>query len=110
MRSTFAALSVMAVATLAGCGEAPPAAEPTEEAAPVVAQVANGTGTVTSVDPAAGSVTLDHHAIPEINWPEMVMTFKADPALLAGVKPGDKVSFELTVTAGGRQVTALKAQ
>lgn len=111
MRSTFAALLVAVAATLAGCGETPPAAEPTEQAttAPVV-QVAQGTGTVTAIDAAAGAITLDHHAIPEINWPEMVMTFKADPALLTDLRPGDKVGFELTVTDGNREVTALSKE
>ncbi len=40
----------------------------------------------------------------------MTMAFTADPGLLAGLKPGDKVSFELAVGDGGATVTAIRKQ
>jgi Cu(I)/Ag(I) efflux system periplasmic protein CusF len=47
------------------------------------------------VDKAANKVTLKHGPIPNIDMPAMTMVFKAkDPAMLAGLKAGDKVKFE----------------
>ena len=121
-------LTVAAVGTvLAGCGEktAEPAAS-AEQAAPAAApetggmtpgmdmagaMMARGTGTVTAVDKTAGTVTLDHGPIAEAKWPAMEMEFKATPAsLLDTVKVGDKVSFEMKVTDGTGEVTAIQAR
>ena len=68
------------------------------------------TGTVTAVDQAAGTVTIDHAPIPEANWPAMVMGFKASPAVTQGVAAGDKVSFDLKLENGGGEVTAIRKQ
>lgn len=52
-------------------------------------------GEVRKVDKAANKVTLKHGPIPNIDMPAMTMVFKAkDPAMLAGLKAGDKVKFE----------------
>ena len=52
-------------------------------------------GEVRKVDKAANKVTLKHGPIPNIDMPAMTMVFKAkDPAMLAGLKAGDKVRFE----------------
>jgi Cu(I)/Ag(I) efflux system protein CusF len=48
---------------------------------------------IKKLDPKAGSLSLQHGPIPALNWPSMTMAFKADPALLTGVKVGQKVSF-----------------
>jgi len=106
MKAALAA--ALLAASLAGCGEASPEAQPTRAAAEV--KSAKGTGTVTAVDAAAGTVTLDHQAMPEIGWSAMTMTFKADPALLAGVEEGDKVAFDLTLAGGAGTITALTRQ
>lgn len=74
------------------------------------AKAARGSGTITAIDLGEGSVTLDHGPIPEVNWPAMTMAFTADPGLLAGLKPGDKVSFELAVRDGGATVTGIRKQ
>ena len=103
MRSGFAA--ALLAATLAACGEAPPAAQPSQAAAEV--KSGKGTGTVTAVDAGAGTVTIEHGAMPEIGWSAMTMAFEADPALLARVEEGDTVAFDLTVTGGRGEVTAL---
>ncbi|HSA69434.1 MAG TPA: efflux RND transporter periplasmic adaptor subunit [Burkholderiales bacterium] len=56
-----------------------------------------GTGTVQAVDPKDGSVEISHEPIPSLNWPAMSMEFKVkDKALLAGLKPGQSVEFDLT--------------
>ncbi len=55
-----------------------------------------GSGRVTAVDRAKGRVELDHGPIPSLKWPAMQMEFVvADPALLAGVKAGSDIEFEL---------------
>src|SRR3546814_17236981 len=54
------------------------------------AKMAKGNGTVTAIDKAAGTVTLDHGPIPEANWPAMTMAFKAKPGLLDSIQVGDQ--------------------
>lgn len=71
---------------------------------------AKGTGTVTAIDRAAGTITLDHGPIAEAGWPAMTMAFKAAPGLLDSVKVGDKVSFELTLKDGSGEVTSIAKQ
>jgi Cu(I)/Ag(I) efflux system protein CusF len=115
-------------ALTAACGkktEAPVAAE-TNQAAPVVEAMsgdmgnmamapaapimAKGHGTVTAIDKAAGTITLDHGPIPEAKWPAMTMTFKAAPALLDSAQTGDKVSFDLKLVRSAGEVTAISKQ
>jgi Cu/Ag efflux protein CusF len=74
------------------------------------AKIAKGTGTVTSVDAAAGTITIDHAPIPEANWPAMTMGFKATPAQVSSVKPGDKVAFDLRLQGGAGEITAISKQ
>jgi Cu/Ag efflux protein CusF len=74
------------------------------------AKMAKGTGTVTAVDTAAGTITIDHGPIAEANWPAMKMSFKASPEVAKQVKAGDKVGFDLKLTDGGGEVTAIRKQ
>ena len=74
------------------------------------AKMAKGSGTVTAIDKAAGTITLAHGPIPEANWPAMTMAFKAQPQLLADVKAGDKVAFDLALKDGAGEVTAITKQ
>lgn len=79
-------------------------AAPAGEAAPVSA-----TGTVTAVDAAAGTISIDHGAIAAINWPAMEMQFTTqDPAILQGIAVGDRVQFELKSAAESTVVTAVR--
>src|SRR3546814_12738494 len=68
-------------------------------------QTANGRGTVTAVDAAAGTVTIDHGPIPAVGWPAMAMTFKADKAARQNVTKGDKLTFAFRKTEGGGEIT-----
>lgn len=77
---------------------------------PVGSKMGKGSGTVTSIDAAAGKITLDHGAIPAVGWPAMKMGFSAKPELLKGVALGDKVDFDVTVTGSAGEVTAIKKQ
>jgi Cu/Ag efflux protein CusF len=72
------------------------------------AKMAKGTGVVTAVDAQAGTITLDHQPIPEINWPAMTMAFKASPAIVGQVKTGDKVAFDLMMQGGAGEITAVQ--
>ena len=52
-------------------------------------------GTVEKVDAGAGKITIDHGPIPNLDMDAMTMVFRVqDPALLQGVKAGDKVQFQ----------------
>lgn len=72
----------------------------------------NGVGIVKNVDTAKGTVTLEHEAIPTIPWNAMTMTFPAaDKKSLQGIKPGEKVHFQLKESpskAGTYVVTSIK--
>lgn len=70
-----------------------------------------GTGTVASIDIAAGTVTLDHDAINAINWPAMKMQFKVeDPMMLNDIATGEHVAFELKSAEDTGTVTMIKKQ
>jgi Cu/Ag efflux protein CusF len=99
---------LLAPALLAACTDPAPDAQPSEAAAET--KSGRGAGTVTAVDPEAGTVTIAHGPMPEVGWSAMTMTFAAAPALLAGVEPGDSVEFDLTVTAGRGEITALRVE
>jgi membrane fusion protein, copper/silver efflux system len=59
-------------------------------------QAHKGSGIVSTVDRASGHVELDHGPIPSLQWPGMRMGFLVeDPSQLDGIKPGDKVQFEV---------------
>jgi len=116
MMTAIAALSV----ALSGCDkkpEAPKADVPkvagstyamSNMAMPEGSKMGKGSGTVTAVDTAEGKITLDHGAIPAVDWPAMKIGFSAKPALLKGIAIGDKVDFDLTVTGNAGEVTAIK--
>ena len=100
---------LVATALLAACTDATPDAQ-LPEATVTETKSGKGTGTVTAVDAAAGTVTIAHGPMPEVGWSAMTMTFGANPALLSGVAEGDRVAFDLTVTGGRGEITALARQ
>ena len=62
-------------------------------------------GTVDTVDATRGTVEITHGPIATLGWPGMTMEFKAkDKALLAGLKKGDTVDFELAQSKPGEFV------
>jgi Cu/Ag efflux protein CusF len=82
-----------------------------EPAAPAAAGPITSTGTVTEVDPAAGTITINHEAIPAISWPAMTMQFTAEnPAILQGVAAGDSVRFEVKSASETSVVTSVQKQ
>ncbi len=119
-------LSAVAALGLSACGqpETPPSADPAPASEMPMASNASGmpmaggqaaktgagTGTITAVDASAGTVTIDHGAIPGVGWPAMAMTFSAPAAVLADAKVGDQVAFDVSVHDGVNEVTALRPQ
>ena len=66
-------------------------------------------GDVQKVDAAAGKVTLKHGPIPALDMGEMSMVYRAtDPAMLKGLKAGDKVRFEPAEVDGAYTVTKIE--
>jgi Cu/Ag efflux protein CusF len=54
-----------------------------------------GVGVVTAINPATGSLTINHQEIVGL-MPPMEMLFHVDPRTLSdGVKPGDKIEFRV---------------
>jgi Cu/Ag efflux protein CusF len=83
--------------------QSPPASPPTAQNLPMVS------GTVEKVDAAAGKITIDHGAIPNLDMDAMTMVFRAqDPAMLKAVKPRDKIRFTAERVNG--QITVTKIQ
>ena len=70
-------------------------------------QAASAEGTVTAIDADAGTITLDHGAVPAIEWPAMTMAFEADEQLRQDVAVGDTVSFEFTTGEDGNTITSI---
>lgn len=90
----WAGVGVLALGlALAGCGGSPTEGE--------------ASGIVRDVDAAAGRVTIDHDDIPGL-MKAMTMTFEvADPELLEGVDPGERVQFRIRYADGTYTVTSL---
>lgn len=64
---------------------------------------------VRKVDLAAGKITLKHGEIRNLDMPPMTMVFQArDPALLAGMKVGDKVRFTAEKLKGAYTVLSIE--
>lgn len=68
-----------------------------------------GSGTVTAVDAAAGTVTLNHGPIAAVEWPAMTMQFTAEePSILQGIEVGDSVTFQLKSAEEAQVITAIQ--
>ena len=100
---------------LSGCNKAPEAPKVTVSAdamsgmaMPAGAKMGKATGNVIAVNAAAGTITLEHSAIPAVGWSAMTMGFTAKPDLLTGITVGDKVDFDVTVTGSAGEVTGIK--
>ena len=91
-------------AAIGGMGAAPTA--PATSTSPAPATVGHkAEGSVDSIDLQAGTVSLNHGPVASLKWPAMTMEFKAaNAALLAGLKPGQKVSFEFVERQPGEYV------
>lgn len=82
-------------------------APPTPARSPSATGGYESKGVVTAMT--AGSVTLQHEAVPALNWPAMTMTFVLAPDVKTTIPPGTTVRFRFTV-AGKPTVTAIEAR
>ena len=117
-RTLIVASSLALVATLAACQKKAEAPTPAPSSSMMSGNMANmpmaGTmkhgmaaGTVTAIDAAKGTVTLDHGAMSGLGWPAMTMGFTAKPEQLAGIKVGDKVDFEIDWDGKSGMITSI---
>ena len=119
------ALGLAALTAACGKKAETPVAVETNQAAPAAAMsgdmgnmamapaapasiMAKGHGTVTAIDKAAGTITLNHGPIPEAKWPAMTMAFTAASAITDAAKVGDKVDFDVTLVGSAGEVTAIQ--
>lgn len=67
-------------------------------------------GQVTKVDASAGKITIRHGPMPKFQLDDgHTMVFRAqDPAMLKGVKAGDKIKFEADRVSGQFTVTKIE--
>jgi len=72
-----------------------------------VAQEATASGEVRRVDRQEGKVTIKHGAISGLELPAMTLVYRADPALLKDIQPGDRVKFTATREAGQYVLTEI---
>ncbi|MCP4732566.1 MAG: copper-binding protein, partial [Bosea sp.] len=76
-------------------------------ALPAAAQSVSGT--VTKIDEPQGKLTINHGPIKNLDMDAMTMVFRAgDPAMLKGLKAGDKIKFDADRVNG--QITVTKLQ
>ena len=112
---------LVALGSLVACGQksettvpiaASDAATQADPAAPAspASKMVKGAGVVTAVDAKAGTITLDHEAIPEAGWPAMTMSFSAPAEVIVKAKPGEKVAFDLRIEDTGGTVTGIEKQ
>jgi protein SCO1/2 len=85
---------------------------PPNDAAPAVAhpleRIFTVRGMILSVDPQAGIVRIAHEEIPDY-MPAMTMPFMVrDSNILRNVKPGDQVSFNLSVTSDDSWISSME--
>lgn len=67
-------------------------------------------GIIKKVDAKAGTVTIAHGPIPNLNMPAMTMSFKAkSPDMLTRWKEGDKVKFRTADVKGELTVVSIEA-
>ena len=71
--------------------------------------VHNAVGVVKNVDPAKGTVTLDHEPVKSLNWSAMTMGFTVkDKAMLDKLQSGKKVEIEFVQQGKDYVITSIK--
>ena len=70
-------------------------------------RTASGEGTVTAIDAAVGTITLDHGPVAAMDWPSMTMAFDIAPEVRDQIAIGDKVAFEFEASDAGNRITSL---
>jgi Cu/Ag efflux protein CusF len=101
---------IIAAALIAGPVVAQTASEhASHQADPAAKTAAKTDGEVRKVDKSAGKVTIRHGEIRNLEMPAMTMVFTAkDPAMLDGLKEGDKIRFTADKVNGVYTVTTVE--
>lgn len=68
---------------------------------------ATASGTVESVDPAAGKIVIAHGPVEALEWPAMTMGFTATPEQVNAVQAGQKVNFEFLSEGTNNTITSI---
>jgi Cu(I)/Ag(I) efflux system protein CusF len=74
---------------------------------PAWAQQGTATGEVRRIDAQQGTVALRHGEIKALGLPAATLVYRAAPALLRDIKPGDKVRFTAARQDGKYVLTAI---
>jgi|LNAP01.1.fsa_nt_gb Cu/Ag efflux protein CusF len=100
-RNILTALVAMAATNAAALALAWDTVRSTDEVLPI--------GRVVKVDADAGTITINHRPIWRLYMEAMTMTFKvADPAMLTGLTPGDRIRFKVDRADDGFIVTRIE--
>ena len=70
-------------------------------------RTASAEGTITAIDADAGTITVDHGAVPAVDWPAMTMAFEAGEALRGELAVGDAVTFEFRTSNAGNEIISV---
>ena len=70
---------------------------------------AMGAGTVESVDPTAGKISISHGPVAALGWPAMTMNFKATPEQIASVHAGQAIEFDFVAEGMQGTITAIRS-
>jgi Cu(I)/Ag(I) efflux system protein CusF len=70
---------------------------------------ATATGTVESVDAAAGKISISHGPVAALGWPAMTMNFKATPEQIASVQAGQAIEFDFLAEGMQGTITAIRS-
>jgi Cu(I)/Ag(I) efflux system protein CusF len=68
---------------------------------------ASAEGTITNIDEEAGTITIDHGPVPEVEWPAMTMGFEANETQRSTVAVGDEVNFTFENSAAGATILSI---
>ena len=104
---TWGLITVLFAAAWQAQAQSP--ANPPAATASAAAPAAMADGEVRKIDTEAGKLTLRHGRIESLDMPGMTMVFKvADPKMLNGLKPGDKLRFSADRIQGAITITAIE--
>ena len=107
---TKALISALALTLVTNAAaQAQPAKMNMPRASPV--RTGTGIGVIRSIDPKAGTVTIQHEPISGIGWPAMTMAFRASsPAVMNAAKIGQRVVFGVRVAGARAEVTSINSR
>ncbi|WP_372783366.1 copper-binding protein [Phenylobacterium sp.] len=107
---TLAAILTLGAAHAATAAPDPAMADMKGMAMPASAtKTGKGVGVITEIDAKAGALTIKHGPIPSLGWPAMTMGFHVkSPAMLKGLKVGQKIGFDANQGSGLPEITAIR--